>query len=135
MAFTAEHFIDNYGLKPSEFTVRPVTTPGTGANFSAQQEEVTIAEKAQHSLDEAIKAMLPDVLNTSGDFIKKVENAIQSATSLDEAELALVELLAPRMPGQPLVSLDARRNSSFTAARANQTFIPADAFRGSLNIR
>ena len=108
MAFTAEHFIDNYGLKPSEFTVRPVATPGAGANFSAQQEEVTIAEKAQHSLDEAIKAMLPDVLKTSGDFIKKVENAIQSATSFDEAELALVELLAPRMKPDELERLLAR---------------------------
>lgn len=108
VAFTAEHFIDNYGLKPSEFTVRPVTVPGADANFSAQQEEVTIAEKAQRNLDVAIKAMLPDVLKASGDFVKKVENAIQSATSFDDAELALVELLAPRMEPDELERLLAR---------------------------
>ena len=108
VVFTAEHFIDNYGLKASEFTVRPVTVSGAGANFSAQQEEVTIAEKAQRNLDVAIKAMLPDVLKANGDFVKKVENAIQSATSFDDAELALVELLAPRMEPDELERLLAR---------------------------
>lgn len=35
--FTVEHFVDNYGLKETEFTVRPVTatSPGPGANFAA----------------------------------------------------------------------------------------------------
>lgn len=105
VAFTAEHFVDNYGLKPSEFTVRPATTPGAGANFSAQQEEVTIAEKAQRNLDAAIKKMLPDALKASTEFVKKVENAIKDAASFEELEGSLVSLLAPSMQPDALESL------------------------------
>ena len=85
--------------------MRPVTTPGAGANFAAQQEEVTIAEKAQQSLDKAIKAMLPDALKASGEFVTKVENAVKNAASFEELEGMLVSLLAPSMQPDALESL------------------------------
>lgn len=110
VVFTVEHFKENYGLKDSEFTVRPAEerTQGPGANFAAPAEAPTLAVKAQRNLDAAIKKMLPDALKTSAGFVTEVEKAINEANSFDELELALVELLAPSMQPDALERLLAR---------------------------
>lgn len=114
VVFTAEHFTENYGLKESEFTVRPPTLPATlpgaggGMSFAAPAEPEVLAEKAQRNLDAAIKTMLPDALKASAAFVKEVENAIKHATSFEELEGALVELLAPSMQPDKLESFLAR---------------------------
>ena len=109
VAFTAEHFVDNYGLKPTEFTVRPVTTPGAGANFAAPTaRKKTTAEKAQGNLDAAIVKMLPAALKSSRDFVTQVENEIRAAKSYEELEEALAALLSPSMAPDALESFLAR---------------------------
>lgn len=118
VVFTAEHFTENYGLKKTEFTVAspaPAPTPGPGANFAAPPEAKpteakpeVLAEKAQRNLDAAIKKMLPDALKSSRAFVTEVENAVTSATSFDDLQDALVELLAPSMAPDALESFLAR---------------------------
>ena len=109
VVFTAEHFTENYGLKKTEFTVAaPAPTPGPGANFAAPAESAILAEKAQANLDAAIKTMLPDALKASREFVTEVENAVTSATSFDDLQDALVELLAPSMAPDALESFLAR---------------------------
>ena len=85
VVFTAEHFTENYGLKPSEFTVgtaTPTTKKETdepeipSANFAAQIPKSPItALKAQYALDNAVKKMLPEALKASTHFVTQVENA------------------------------------------------------------
>lgn len=115
VVFTAEHFVENYGLKETEFTVAtpapvPTPTPGPGANFAAPVESkpATLAEKAQRNLDAAITNMLPAALKSSRGFVTEVENAVTSAESFDDLQDALVELLAPSMTPDALESFLAR---------------------------
>ena len=118
VVFTAEHFTENYGLKKTEFTVAspaPAPTPGPGANFAAPPEAKpteakpeVLAEKAQANLDAAITNMLPAALKSSRAFVTEVENAVTSATSFDDLQDALVELLAPSMAPDALESFLAR---------------------------
>lgn len=104
--FTQEHFTDNYGLKPTEFRVRTPAAPGL--NFSAPLNAQPLAVQAQRNLDAAMEKLLPDALKANAAFVSQVENAIGSATSLDDVQLALVELLAPRMKPDALESFLAR---------------------------
>jgi phage gp29-like protein len=68
----------------------------------------TLAEKAQEHLDAAVKRLLPDALKANDEFVTRLENAIKGADSFDAAELALVELLAPRTSPSALEDLLAR---------------------------
>lgn len=107
--FTAEHFMENYGLKESEFSVEDAAPaapaegnlpPAVSADFAASGGKRHPAEKAQAALDAAIVNMLPRALKASGAFVKEVENAIHAATSYEDLQDALVELLAPSLaPG------------------------------------
>ena len=109
--FTAEHFTENYGLKETEFTVAspaPAPMPGPDANFAAPAESAILAEKAQANLDAAITNMLPAALKSSRAFVTEVENAVTSATSFDDLQDALVELLAPSMAPDALENFLAR---------------------------
>lgn len=107
--FTAEHFTENYGLKESEFRVAsPAPTPGPGPSFAAPMEGEVLAEKAQRNLDAAITKMLPAALKASREFVTELENAVNDATSFDDLQDALVELLAPSMAPDALESFLAR---------------------------
>jgi hypothetical protein len=121
--FTAEHFQENYNLKPSEFTMQaapePSAVPGQTAPgevpfaFAAAPGKKSstpayLAEEAQKRLDEAIKKILPEALKASDEFVSKLENAVKTAKSLDALELALADLLAPRMAPSALEDLLAR---------------------------
>lgn len=109
VSFTAEHFTENYDLKPTEFTLsaQAPALPGASMNFAAQPEE-TLAERAQKNLDAAIKKMLPAALKSSRGFVTQVENAVKSAKSFDDLQDALVELLSPSMTPDALESFLAR---------------------------
>lgn len=109
--FTEEHFTSNYGLKPSEFRIRTTGSQGPppdGMSFSAPTDAEPLAITAQRNLDTAIKKMLPDALKAGGTLVSEIENAISSGTTYDEVQLALVELLAPRMKADALENLLAR---------------------------
>lgn len=110
--FTVEHFTDNYGLKPTEFTV---ATPSSaqGPNFTTAHSAASPIEQSQHDLDAAITRLLPKALKASGDFVTKVENAINTAGSFDDLETALVELLAPSLAPD---ALEAFLAAAMTAA-------------------
>lgn len=125
VTFTAEHFMENYGLKESEFSVAPAALPAGDmppegvADFAAQAVKRHTAEKAQPpqggrrvrkpaelataaqaTLDAAIVKMLPKALKASGEFVAEVEKAVREAKSYDDLQDALVELLAPSLtPG------------------------------------
>jgi phage gp29-like protein len=110
--FTAEHFQENYSLKPSEFTLRakPAEIPsqfkaGPGGKTHAP---AYLAEEAQKRLDAAIQQILPEALKASGKVISKIENAVKNAESLDALELALADLLAPQATPSELEDLLAR---------------------------
>ncbi|MDR2605636.1 MAG: DUF935 domain-containing protein [Desulfovibrio sp.] len=68
----------------------------------------SLAEDAQERLDAVVKRLLPDALKANGEFVTRLENAIKDAESFDAAELALVELLAPRTSPSALEDLLAR---------------------------
>ena len=104
--FTAEHFKENYGLKETEFMVAQGS--GIGADFAAPDDSAFTASIAQKNLDAAIKKLLPDALKASREFVTEVENAVKNATSFDELELALVELLAPSLKPDALEDFMAR---------------------------
>ena len=93
--FRAEHFADNYNLKPSEFSVVDSTASVPGPNFSSSTRRVPIAERAQQTFDAAIENMLPDAVKANAEFVRKIENAVQAATSYDDLQLRLLDLLAP----------------------------------------
>jgi phage gp29-like protein len=115
--FTAEHFQENYNLKPSEFTMQadqPAAAPGdippafAAARGKESRTPAYLAEKAQERLDAAIKKIMPEALTASGKFISKLENAVRNAQSPDELELMLADLLAPHATPSELESLLAR---------------------------
>jgi phage gp29-like protein len=83
--------------KPASFAAAPGAAPGA-----------TLAESAQARLDTTVKLLLPEALKANDDFIARLENAIKGADSFDAAELALVELLAPRTTPSALENLLAR---------------------------
>jgi hypothetical protein len=117
--FTAEHFQDNYNLKPTEFTMRArpaehgggvnpfqfraaaavrrgtSLTDGDSSDRGNAHAPGWLVEGAQTRLDAAIKKIMPDALKASGKFITQVENVVRSAQSPDELELMLADLLAP----------------------------------------
>ncbi|MDR1946532.1 MAG: DUF935 domain-containing protein [Desulfovibrio sp.] len=144
--FTGEHFTENYNLKPSEFTLRddapavaatddapdPDAVPGPDAGEKQPKfavapgkeshAPVCLAEKAQANLDAAIKAMLPEAIKASGEFINQIEHAVKNAESLDALELALADLLAPKTTPSELEDLLARTMTAaagFGAAAIN----------------
>lgn len=116
--FTPEHFTTHYGLKNSEFQMRdanlPPRTPQGGSaiasptNFAAPRREVPVVEEAQRRLDTALEKLLPEALKANAAFVTQLENAVKQATSFDEIELALVELLAPRLEPDALEDFLAR---------------------------
>jgi len=93
--FKPEHFADNYNLKPSEFSVQDTTASGPGPSFSSPSRRVPIAARAQQTFDAAIENMLPDAVKANAEFVRKIENAVQAATSYDDLQLRLLDLLAP----------------------------------------
>ncbi len=106
--FTAEHFKENYGLKDTEFTVAPPSSAppaGQVSNYAAPADRELLAEKAQRNLEGAIARMLPDALKANRTFVMELENAIRRASSFEELEGALVELLAPSMQPDGLETL------------------------------
>lgn len=123
VSFTREHFTTHYGLKESEFQIASAGGVGSagadasGPHFAASPASAVpaappasavpaappapIIEEAQRRLDAALEKLLPQALKANATFIAKLEDAVKSAKSFDEIELALVELLAPRMePGE-----------------------------------
>lgn len=110
--FRAEHFVENYGLKETEFTIPstvPAPTPESEANFTAPAGgKATMAEKAQAHLDAAIVKMLPAALKSSRGFVTQVENEVRAAKSYEELEEALATLLSPSMAPDALESFLAR---------------------------
>jgi phage gp29-like protein len=115
--FTAEHFQENYNLKPSEFTMQAAPdqsgAPGEiPPAFAAARGKTThaayLAEEAQKRLDAAIKKIMPEALKASGKFINKLEKAVKEAESPDQLELALVDLLAPSVAPSEMEDLLAR---------------------------
>lgn len=106
--FSAEHFTEVYGLKPGEFQVRgaapsPPETEGAATDFAAPAaREMRMAETAQKTLDAAIVKMLPKTLRASNAFVGEVEDAVRKATSYDDLQDRLVELLAPSMTPRTL---------------------------------
>ncbi len=120
--FTAEHFMANYGLKESEFSVEDAASvapeegglpPAASADFAAPGGKRHPAEKAQAALDKAIVNMLPRALKASNEFVTEVENAIHAAKSFEDLQDALVELLALSLTPGPLEAFLA---SAMTAA-------------------
>lgn len=61
-----------------------------------------MAETAQKTLDAAIVKMLPKTLRASNAFVGEVEDAVRKATSYDDLQDRLVELLAPSMTPRTL---------------------------------
>jgi phage gp29-like protein len=127
--FTAEHFQENYNLKPSEFTMQAASNqsaaPGAAGDpalpgaegappaFAAAKGAAAVgpsslAEEAQKRLDAAIKQIMPEALKSSGKFINKLEKAVKEAENPDQLELALVELLAPSVAPSEMEDLLAR---------------------------
>lgn len=123
VAFTAEHFTDNYGLKSTEFTLQTAKSP-IGPSFAAPKESIPLVEQAQETLDSALATLLPVALKANAVFVTQVEKAIADATSFDDLQLALVELLAPRMQPSDLESFLAR--SMTMAAGFGATAVQAE---------
>ncbi len=122
------HFENDYGLKPDEFELEgegaPVAAPpapkapkpdapkdgepenpeGGESDFAAPSGSALV-EDAQARLDKAIDALLPDALKASAEFCSQVENAVESAKSFDELQLALADLLAGKVEDDDLAEL------------------------------
>ncbi len=136
--FKPEHFADNYNLKPEEFSIQEATPSVPGFNFAAPAPRRIAAvdarkraepanghgadappsgrpvhQRAQATFDAALETMLPDAVKASGPFRKKIENAINMATSPDDLQLRLADLLAPSVTPDELETFMAR---SMTAA-------------------
>ena len=75
-----------------------------GPDFAAP-DDFTSAEDAQARLDKAIDALLPDALKAGAEFCSQVENAVKSAKSFEELQLALADLLAGKVEGDDLAKL------------------------------
>lgn len=75
-----------------------------GPDFAAP-DDFASAEDAQARLDKAIDALLPDALKASAEFCSQVENAVESAKSFDELQLALADLLAGKVEDDDLAKL------------------------------
>ena len=124
--FTAEHFKENYGLKPEEFTLEGESVEPAGANFAAPAaKKATTAEKAQANLDAAIVKMLPGALKSSAEFVTRLENEIRAARSYEDLEESLGVLLAPSMTPEALETFLARAMTAaaglgMTAVRAEE---------------
>lgn len=111
--FTAEHFTDNYNLKPSEFTMRAPAQTGNPFQFNAAKgtegkapaSPAAIPIEAQKRLDAAIEKLLPDAIKASGEFVKQVKNAVKTAVSFDQLQLELAKILAPRSTPSELEKL------------------------------
>lgn len=118
VSFTAEHFSDNYGLKPTEFTMQTVpaapsapTSPAGTLNFAAPSvsaDTVPLAIRAQRNMEVAIAKLLPEALKANANFVSQIENAVAEAENFDDLQLALVELMAPRVKRDALESFLAR---------------------------
>jgi len=111
--FTAEHFQENYNLKPTEFTMRARPAEHGGVNpfqFRARGAHAPgwLVEGAQTRLDAAIKKIMPDALKASDKFINQLENVVKNAQSPEELELMLTDLLAPHTAPSEMESLLAR---------------------------
>lgn len=123
VSFTTEHFTTHYGLKESEFRMAEAPAPplqtAPGPSFAAPQKDQgrpgkpPLIEQAQAVLDVALEKLLPEAIKASNGFADKLEAAVRDAESFDDMQLALVELLAPRMEPDELEDLLAR---SMTAA-------------------
>lgn len=77
---------------------------GKGPEFAAS-DGFANAEDAQARLDKAIDALLPDALKASAEFCSQVENAVESAKSFDELQLALADLLAGKVEDDDLAKM------------------------------
>ena len=75
-----------------------------GPDFAAP-DDFTSAEDAQARLDKAIDALLPDALKAGAEFCSQVENAVKSAKSFEELQLALADLLAGKVEDDDLAKL------------------------------
>jgi phage gp29-like protein len=132
VSFTAEHFQDNYNLKPTEFTMRaapaPGASPGPPFEFSAvpRREHHWLVEGAQARLDAAIKKIMPEALKASGQFITQVENVVRRAQSPDELELLLADLLAPHTAPSEMESLLARTMTAAAGFGAASVHVEAE---------
>ena len=106
--FKAEHYKDNYNLKPEEFTIQdsPPVTPGF--NFAAPVPRRPVHQRVQETFDAALETMLPDAVKASAAFRKKIENAVNMATSPDDLQLRLADLLAPSATPDELETFMAR---------------------------
>lgn len=114
-----EHMQNDYGLKPTEYRLKSAQPEATGAgpnqdapaSFAAAPEVPESAEDAQQTLDTAIEKLLPDALHANRAFVTQVENAISAASSFDELQLALADLLSTRVGESELEACMARSMS------------------------
>lgn len=106
--FKPEHFADNYNLKPEEFSIQEATPSVPGFNFSAPRARRPVHQRAQETFDAALETMLPDAVKASAAFRKKIENAVNMATSPDDLQLRLADLLAPSATPDELETFMAR---------------------------
>lgn len=75
-----------------------------GPDF-ASSDDVSGPEDAQARLDKAIDALLPEALKASAEFCSQVENAVASAKSFDELQLALADLLVGKLEDSELTKV------------------------------
>lgn len=94
--FGRQHFIDEYGLKDSEFTL--IDTSGI-SSFSAKTQENPFRKsvKNQAAFDGALKELLPEALRANQEFLDKLLEAVNRAEDFEEMEYALIEALGSQM--------------------------------------
>lgn len=113
VVFTNKHFEENYNLSKGEFTLASASVPtpylpAAPTSFAAPAPSLMLAEQAQGILDTSLDMLLPDVREANAQFVSQVEKAVANAESFDDMQLALVELLAPRMAPSALEDILAR---------------------------
>ena len=132
--FTAEHFTDNYNLKSTEFRMKADAVAGAPSMFSAPEtvpetrkttkKPVELAKQAQERIDVAILKLLPSVIKASDKIVTEIENLVKNASSFDELQLKLANIIAPQSTPQELEKILA--TTMLAAAGFGATAIEAE---------
>lgn len=132
-----EHMENDYGLKPTEYRLKATqpqsaeaVKPESTTDFAAPDASTVSAEDAQARLDKAVDTLLPDALKANETFVTQLENAISEATSFDELQLALADLLTGKIEDSELANVMERSmvmSAGFGATVAQQEVDNASA--------
>lgn len=104
--FNHQHFVDEYGLKDDEFILIDTNqTPSfSQASSFVSSFSNTVKEnphytgaKQQKAFDGAIKELLPEAIQANNAFLDELQKLLQQATSYEEMEYSLIELLSSKM--------------------------------------